>query len=240
MKNHRVAPHASQVSVAGEFKSLAPRQNPGPMPVLGDKAFAIGARIGVGILYFICFTAAIAQSPAQFRRGPARTVARLTLPSDTATAQVNGGHVIAAEKNQKGRYQMNRIITTVLCMLASFTMLNTADAQRHAVRVVIPFDFSASGVQLPAGAYTIATENGITSITKSGTRDTAFVRAVRVFDNATGDSKLIFSTYGDQHFLRKVLAPGVESLELVPSKAEVSARVQTANNRVQPKNNPGD
>lgn len=136
---------------------------------------------------------------------------------------------------------MNRIITTILCVLASLATVNGAAAQQRAVRVVIPFDFSASNAQLPAGSYIIATENGFTSITKSGTRKKAFVTAIPVFDNQSDDSKVIFSTYGDQHFLRKVLCPEINmSLELLPSKAEIKARVQSANNRVQSGNNSGD
>lgn len=136
---------------------------------------------------------------------------------------------------------MKRIITTIFYILASLVSVSAAKAQAHAVRVVIPFDFSASGAQLPAGAYTIATDHGITSIRKNDTKKTTYVRTVRVFDNLEDDSKLIFSKYGDQYFLRKVLCPEAEiTLEFVPSKAEISARAQTANNRAQPKNNSGD
>jgi hypothetical protein len=126
---------------------------------------------------------------------------------------------------------MNRIITTIVCTLASLVVLNGAVAQEPAVRVVIPFDFSASGTQLRAGTYTIATQNGSTTITEDSTGESRFLRTIPFSDNLPDDSKLIFSIYGDQHFLRKILCPSLHmSLELMPSKPEIRARVQTASN----------
>lgn len=125
---------------------------------------------------------------------------------------------------------MKRILTIILCTLAGLVGHNGAVAQQqHAVRVVIPFDFTASGTQLPAGAYTIATQNSLTLITENSTGKSAFVSSIPVIVNLPGDTKLIFSTYGDQHFLRKILCPGLDmNLEFLPSKSETRARVQTA------------
>ena len=126
---------------------------------------------------------------------------------------------------------MNRVITTIICTLASFVALNGAAAEKHAVRVDIPFDFSASGAQLPAGIYTIETENGFTLITKGSTGESTFMRAIPLIDNLPGDSKLVFSPYGDQHFLRKILCPGINmTLEILPSKLEIRAQAQKVSN----------
>ena len=124
---------------------------------------------------------------------------------------------------------MNRI-TIILCMLASLITLNgNATAQQHAVRVLIPFDFSVAGAHLPAGAYTIATQNGLTSITKNDSRKSTYVKTIPVFDNEANDSKVVFSSYGDQRFLRKILCPHLNmSVELAPSKPEIDARRRTA------------
>jgi len=136
---------------------------------------------------------------------------------------------------------MNRIITTVVSMLASFVVLNGATAQQHAVRAVIPFDFTAAGTQMPAGTYIITTKDGLTSITEKSTGKFTFVAVAPVTDNQTGDNKLIFSTNGEQHFLRKVLCSEFNmNLELLPSKAEIGARVQPGNNQVQPGSKSGD
>ena len=126
---------------------------------------------------------------------------------------------------------MKRIITTIISMLASLVVLSGASAQQHAVRVTIPFDFTASNTQLTAGNYTIATQNGLTLITKNSTGESAFVRAIPVIDNLLDESKLVFSTYGDQHYLRKILCPGLNmTLELLPSKPKTKAPVMTASN----------
>src|SRR5215469_16451020 len=129
------------------------------------------------------------------------------------------------QKNKKGRYPMRKIITTIVCMLTSLAAVNGAGAQQHAVRATIPFDFSAAGVELSAGTYTIATQNGLTSITKSGTRKAVFVRAKAATGALPDDSKLVFSINGDQHLLQKTLCPEVNmSLELLPSKPEMKVQ----------------
>lgn len=125
---------------------------------------------------------------------------------------------------------MNRVITTIICTLASLVAVNGAAAEKHAVRVTIPFDFSAAGTQLPAGAYTIAAEDSFTLITSSTGKST-FVKTIPFVDNSPDDSKLIFSTYGEQHFLRKILCPGLNmTLELLPSKPEIKAQSPTISN----------
>lgn len=121
---------------------------------------------------------------------------------------------------------MNRIITTIICTLVSLVALNGAAAEQPAVRLVIPFNFSASGIHLSAGPYTIATENGSTLITKKSTGESTFVRAIPVIHNLLDESKLVCSTYSDQRFLRKILCPRLNmTLELVPSKPEIRGRV---------------
>src|SRR5580658_2738631 len=133
------------------------------------------------------------------------------------------------KKVRKADVAMNRIITTIVCTLASIVLVNRAAAQQPTVRVVIPFAFSASGTQLPAGTYTIATQNGFTSITNDGTGESTFLRVIPFIDNLPDDSKLVFSAYGDEHFLRKILCPGFHmSLELVPSKPESRARASNS------------
>ena len=118
-------------------------------------------------------------------------------------------------------------------MLAGFVIVNAAPAQKRALRVVIPFDFSASGTKMPAGAYTIAIQNGFTSIVKDSTGESTVVTAIPVEDNLPDDSKVVFSIYGDRHFLRKILCPRLNvSLELLPSKSEIKTRQQTLLTRV--------
>jgi len=131
------------------------------------------------------------------------------------------------KKLRKEGIEMNRIMTTILCTLAGFAVLNGAAAQQHAVRAVIPFDFSAAGAVLPAGNYTIATQNGLTWITKSGSAERVFVKAKPATGALPDDSKLIFSISGDQISLQKILCPEVNmSLELLPPKSATRAQAQ--------------
>jgi len=127
---------------------------------------------------------------------------------------------------------MNRIMTTILGTLAGFAVLNGAAAQQHAVRAVIPFDFTAAGAVLPAGNYTIETQNGLTWITRSGSAERVFVTAKPATGALPDDSKLIFSTSGDHVSLQKILCPQVNmSLELLPSKSAIKAQAKRAGNQ---------
>lgn len=116
---------------------------------------------------------------------------------------------------------MNRIVKTVVSMLAGFVVLNGAGAQQHAVRALIPFDFTAAGTLMHAGTYTIKTSGGLTSILEDSSGKSTFVAVTPVVDNQQDDHKLIFSTNGEQHVLRQVLCPELNmNLELLPSKSE--------------------
>lgn len=122
---------------------------------------------------------------------------------------------------------MNRIITTFVSMLASFVVLSGAAAQQHTVRAVIPFDFNAAGTQMPAGTYTIAIKDGLTSITENNTGKFTFVTVAPVIDSPVENNKLVFSTHGEQHYLRKVICPEFNmNLELLPAKSEKLASKQ--------------
>jgi hypothetical protein len=125
---------------------------------------------------------------------------------------------------------MKRIIVTALIVIASLVVVDKAPAQRLAVKVVIPFSFNAAGTQLPAGNYTIRTEGGFTYMVRDDGRRWWLVNTSPLVDKRPQGRKLIFSVYGGQYFLQKILYPGSNmSLEFSPSKAEIKARQQTEN-----------
>jgi len=127
---------------------------------------------------------------------------------------------------------MRTIITTIVCILASLAAVNGAAAQTHSVRVVIPFDFSASGSQLPAGTYTIANQYGLTWITKSGSREATYLRATPATDSQPDDSRVVFSISDGQIFLQKILCPQINmSLELLPSKSAIRTQAHRVSNQ---------
>jgi hypothetical protein len=125
---------------------------------------------------------------------------------------------------------MKRIIVTALIVLASLVVVDKAPAQRLAIKAAIPFSFNAAGTQLPAGNYTIRTEGGFTYMVRDDGRRWWLVNTSPLVDKTPQDRKLVFSIYGDQYFLQKILYPGSNmSLEFSPSKAEIKARHQIEN-----------
>jgi hypothetical protein len=60
MKSYRIKPAVSRAIAANEIQTLAPRLKLDPMPDLESRVFSISARIGVGLLYLVCFVAAVA------------------------------------------------------------------------------------------------------------------------------------------------------------------------------------
>ena len=122
---------------------------------------------------------------------------------------------------------MKRIALTALIVLAGLVVVEKASAQATVVKVDIPFSFSAAGAQLPAGNYTIRTENGFTYMVREDGRRWWLVNTSALIDKKQQDTKLVFSVYGDQYFLQKILYPGANmSLAFLPSKAELKARQQ--------------
>jgi hypothetical protein len=125
---------------------------------------------------------------------------------------------------------MKRIALTVLIVLAGLVVVEKAVAQSTVVKVDIPFSFSAAGAQLPAGNYTIRTERGFTYMVRDDGRRWWLVNTSALIDKKPHDTKLVFSVYGDQYFLQKILYPGANmSLAFSPSKAELNARQQIEN-----------
>ena len=120
---------------------------------------------------------------------------------------------------------MKKNIVTALFVLASLVIVDNAPAQKHELRATIPFTFSAAGTQLPAGSYIIREDGGFTYMIRNDGRRWSFVNTSVVVDNKPQDRKLVFSVYGGQHFLQKILCPSSDmSLEFPPSKAELLVR----------------
>jgi hypothetical protein len=122
---------------------------------------------------------------------------------------------------------MKRIIGAMFFALASLICVNDAPAQRSAVRVTIPFSFSAAGNQMAAGNYTIKAIGGTAYISRDGALQAVLVNAVSVASKTNENDKLVFTVYDGQHFLKKILCPSVNlSLEFSASKAEIRAQQQ--------------
>lgn len=122
---------------------------------------------------------------------------------------------------------MKQIIGAMSFALASLICVNDSPAQKPAVRVTIPFSFSAAGNQMAAGIYTIKTVGGTAYISRDGALQAILANTVNVASKTSEDDKLVFTVYDGQHFLRKILCPSVNlSLEFSVSKAEMKAQQQ--------------
>ncbi len=122
---------------------------------------------------------------------------------------------------------MKWITTLAFFALASLVTVGSAAAQDHKIRAIIPFAFNVGNKILPAGKYTIASENSFVAIRNDK-------RTVTVLTTAPTDdfgaNKLIFHKYGDQFFLSKVVFSDAHlNLELAVSKTEKRSRLQQAN-----------
>ena len=102
---------------------------------------------------------------------------------------------------------MKKLTAIALFAIANFALAGSSFAQTHAVKANIPFDFTMGGQLLPAGAYVIKS-SGSNFINLQNLDKPIRVLGVTMHDNivARGDGTLVFSKYGDQHFLRKVLS----------------------------------
>lgn len=122
---------------------------------------------------------------------------------------------------------MKRTIAIVLFALTSLITVGTANAQDHRIRVKIPFNFIADGIPLPAGTYTISSADHLTVRIQNGKQHVTMLSSAPADDNQSETGKLVFNTYADQYFLRKILCPNAHlNLELPSSKAERRAKLE--------------
>lgn len=125
---------------------------------------------------------------------------------------------------------MKRISAIALLTIASFITAGSAVAADHAVKADVPFDFTVGDKLLPAGTYTIASEDPNIIEVRNSDR-TIFVMNIALADgkepSTTG--KLVFDRYGDKYFLSQILCPAASmTLHLPTSKMEKRARSNEA------------
>ena len=124
---------------------------------------------------------------------------------------------------------MKRFTTIALLALAALATVGTAAAQIHQVRAAIPFDFVAGSAYLPAGIYTITSEDLVIVEIQNGKHDAKLLRSAPA-DEVKSDSKLVFNRYGDQYFLSEILSSDSNmEVRLPVSKMEEKVRFQQAN-----------
>ena len=122
-----------------------------------------------------------------------------------------------------------QISRALLGLAAALALAVAANAQvLHAVVIRVPFDFVASGKQMPAGRYTVSrirsdAESALLIRSEDG-------RASAVVLTNTGDANprtaaLVFRQHGDRYFLAEVSVPGTASVRELP-KAEAERQLE--------------
>jgi hypothetical protein len=129
---------------------------------------------------------------------------------------------------------MKRIFAVTFFAMASLFLLGGALAEAEEVRAKVPFDFMVGNQMLPAGSYRVFLErslNGTNTVEIQNEDQNISARAMTsaVEDQSGNDSKLIFTSYGDQYFLHEVLcSSGSISVDLPTSKVEERVRTREA------------
>lgn len=127
---------------------------------------------------------------------------------------------------------MKRIIAIIVFALAALVTVRGAIAQDHRIRVTIPFNFNVGGMSLPAGTYTISSEDLLSIQIQNGKQSITVLSSAPAEDNASEHDKLVFNRYGNQYFLSKILSSYASmNLEMPVSKIEKRARLQEATPR---------
>jgi len=121
---------------------------------------------------------------------------------------------------------MKTLNTILLGMLLAATLIAPGVFAQTRVAAHIPFDFTVTAVDMPAGDYTLTEMpggTGLIQITNSETRKSAMVLAPSTesrYKGKTTDGKLIFHRVGDQYFFAEVWTPYGLRGATKPSKLE--------------------
>jgi hypothetical protein len=124
---------------------------------------------------------------------------------------------------------MKRITAIALFVLASLVTVGSVSAQDRTVRAVVPFDFTVGNKLLPAGNYTITSETPFIVSIRNTEKGTAMMTNTVPNGQQSKIRVLIFTKYGSQYFLSKILSSSAQtSVELPTSNVEKRVRMQVA------------
>ena len=123
---------------------------------------------------------------------------------------------------------MKKQLMAIVFAFAIALVINAGktSAQSHALRVNVPFDFSANNKKLPAGTYVVypATDNRIMwRVQGADQTQSTLVLARRSQAEGHGNTRITFRRYGDRYFLTGFKTP-VSQIELPMSGSEKDFR----------------
>ncbi len=111
-------------------------------------------------------------------------------------------------------------VAALLCMPAAFAQTHTD------LKVNVPFAFSVGNHKLPAGEYRVTSEIGSQAITIQSEDNSDSVASIAFTSGkpgATGDARVTFHVYGEQHYLAGVWSPSTGGRTLPESAGEREA-----------------
>jgi hypothetical protein len=125
---------------------------------------------------------------------------------------------------------MKRIITIAILALTGILGVGSALAQSDAVRVKVPFAFTAGNRLLPAGNYLITSLSADVIHIQARDQHFSVITTEMQDDRQSKDGdELIFVRYGDRYFLREILCNSAAmNVSLPTTKSEEWARHQEA------------
>jgi hypothetical protein len=121
------------------------------------------------------------------------------------------------------------MIAIAVCILASFAVAGTVSAQDHAARATVPFNFNVGDTWVPAGTYTMTSDNRSPDVIFIRSKDNkiALMRLAQSDSRRLDVGSLVFTRYGDQYFLREILCSSCRMNVAFPgSKHEKLARTR--------------
>jgi hypothetical protein len=122
---------------------------------------------------------------------------------------------------------MNRIPAIVLFVLANLVTVGSASAQNRTVQAVVPFDFTAGNKLLPSGTYRITSETPFLVVIRNTEKAAGMVTRTIPNGKQSKIGVLVFTRYGNQYFLSKILSSSAQiSVELPTSQLEKRVRIQ--------------
>jgi hypothetical protein len=122
---------------------------------------------------------------------------------------------------------MNRIPAIVLFVLANLVTVGSASAQNRTVQAVVPFDFTAGNKLLPSGTYRITSETPFLVVIRNTEKPAGMVTRTIPNGKQSKIGVLVFTRYGNQYFLSKILSSSAQiSVELPTSQLEKRVRIQ--------------
>jgi hypothetical protein len=140
----------------------------------------------------------------------------------------------AARRKTMKKFVAKRLVAPVALAFFALMTLGAAArvyAQDPAIEAKVPFSFNVGADTLPPNTYTVtANSPGVVEIHSPDKRVMVTTAAYNGNIQSDHGSKLVFSRYGDQYFLRRILRPGVQQLtvEIPVSDREKQARSHEA------------